>query len=229
MKKYLFLLSAIAVLIFSCKKDKSSTPVFTGYAYAPDNIGHEIIYDVDSIVKSDFDGVTHTTHYQIKEVIADTFTDNQGRPTLRLERYKRLASSDPWVIYKVWTANRTNVHYEKKEDNITFVKMVFPPASSISWNGNSLNNLGQRDYAYGSFNVPESYNGLSFDSALTVLQYDYGDFLDTVHYEEKYAAGVGMFYKIEDSTYYHTDFNNPNYDSIVFRRLYTEKIISFTN
>jgi hypothetical protein len=229
MKKYILLFAAISALFFSCKKDKSATVVFTGYSYAPENIGHEIIYEVDSIVKSDFDGLTHTNHFQIRELIADTFTDNQGRPTLRLERYKRLTANDPWVIYKVWTANKTNVHYEKKEDNVSYVKLVFPPASSITWNGNSLNTLEQRDYKYASFNVPETFNNLSFDSALTVLQYDYGDFLDTVHNEEKYATQVGMFYKIEDSTYYHTDFNNPAYDSIVFRRLYTEKIISFSN
>ena len=220
---------AVSILVYACKKDNNTVSTFTGYSYAPSNIGHEVIYDVDSIVKSDFTGLIDTVHYQIREVIESVFTDNQGRPTLRLERYKRLTSSDPWVIYKVWTANVTNVHYEKKEDNISFVKLIFPPKIDITWNGNVLNTLEEKDYKYTSLNEPDSYNGLSFDSALTVTQYDYGDFLDTVHNEERYAAGVGMFYKIEDSTYYHTDFSNPAYDSIVYHRLYREKIISFAN
>jgi hypothetical protein len=229
MKKVIIIFIAASFIIPSCKEDTVTTPVFTGYSYAPDNIGHEIIYDVDSIIKSDFDGLTHVNHYQIRELIADTFTDNQGRPTLRLERYKRLTPSDPWIIYKVWTANKTNVHYEKKEDNVTYVKLAFPPSANVTWNGNSLNTFEQRDYGYSSFNSPESFNGLNFDSALTVMQYEYGDFLDSVRNEEKYATNVGMFYKLEDSSYYHTDFNNSQYDSVVFQRLYTEKIVSFSN
>src|SRR5258705_4978782 len=177
MKKIFLFLLSITLTFSSCKKDKTSNPVFTGYSYAPDNIGHEVIYDVDSTIKSDFDGLIHLNHFQIRELIADTFTDNQGRLTLRLERYKRLTSSDPWVIYKVWTANKTNVHYEKKEDNITYVKLVFPPSSTITWNGNVLNFLDSLYYQYESFNVPETFNNLSFDSTLTVLQSDYEDII----------------------------------------------------
>ncbi|MEP7168658.1 MAG: hypothetical protein ABI855_04755 [Bacteroidota bacterium] len=228
MKKSILFFLSIVLIIFSCKKDKSSTPVFTGYSYAPENIGHEIIYDVDSTIKSDFDGMTHLNHFQIRELIADTFTDNQGRPTLRLERYKRLNPSDSWVIYRVWTANKTNVHYEKKEDNITYVKLVFPPASTVTWNGNVLNSLDSLFYTYSSFNVPDNYNNLSFDSSLTVLQNDYEDIIQKDYRVEKYATQVGMYYKEQDSISYHCCSGNGS-DTIDFRRHYTEKIISYSN
>lgn len=220
------LLIASVTLIGSCKKDKISAPPFTGYAYVPDNIGHEVIYDVDSTIKDAFDGQWHYNHFQIRELIADTFTDNQGRPTLRLERYKRLTPGDDWVIYKVWTANKTNVRFEKKEDNLSFIKLVFPPLSTVEWNGNILNNLEALDYQYSSINVPDSYNGLSFDSTLTVLQCDNKNSIDTVYYEEKYATEVGMYYKIQDSIASAWN-GSQNSDTIKFRRLYTEKIVSF--
>lgn len=224
-KSALFLLSVI-LIASSCKKDKEAAPVFTGYSYAPDNIGHEIIYDVDSTIKSDFDGLTHLNHFQIKELIADTFTDNQGRPTLRLERYKRLTVNDPWVIYKVWTANKTNFRYEKKEDNITYVKLVFPPSSTVTWNGNVLNFLDSLYYEYSSFNTPATFNNLSFDSTLTVLQNDYEDIIEKDYRVEKFATQVGMYYKEQDSIRYSCCTGN---DTIQFRRYYTEKIISFSN
>jgi hypothetical protein len=225
-KFYFVLIILLAMNISSCKKDSNTVSPFTSYSYAPENIGHEIIYDVDSIIKSDFDGLTHTNHFQIRELIADTFTDNQGRPTLRLERYKRLTPNDPWVIYKVWTANKTNVHYEKKEDNITYVKLVFPPSSSVTWNGNSLNFLDSVYYSYLTFNTPDSYNNLSFDSALTVLQNDYEDIIEKNYQAEKYATEVGMYYKEQDSIRYSCCTGN---DTIEFRRHYTEKIVSYSN
>ncbi|MEO5572156.1 MAG: hypothetical protein ABIT08_03525 [Bacteroidia bacterium] len=228
-KNYFILIILLAVYISSCKKDSSTISSFTGYSYAPENIGHEIIYAVDSIVKSDFDGMWHSYNFQIKELIADTFTDNQGRPTLRLERYKRILPTDPWVIYNVWTANKTNIHYEKKEDNISYVKLYFPPSSTVTWNGNSLNFLDSLYYTYTSFNMPDTCNGLSFDSSLTVLQNDYRDIIDTIHFEERYAAGVGMYYKIQDSSHYNCCFENLAFDSLIFRKLYTEKIVSYSN
>jgi hypothetical protein len=226
MKKSILLFALFLVVFSSCKKDKNPAPVFTGYSYAPNNIGHEIIYDVDSTIKSDFDGMLHVSQFQIKELIADTFTDNQGRLTLRLERYKRLSPSDPWIIYRVWTANKTNIHFEKKEDNITYVKLVFPPTSSVTWNGNSLNSLGPVDYTYSSLNVPDTYSTYSFDSALTVLQNDYEDILEKNYKVEKYATHVGMYYKEQDSIRYSCCTGN---DTIEFRRHYTEKIVSYSN
>lgn len=226
MKKIIILFVAFVTLIISCKKDKSDASRFTGYSYVPDNIGHEVIYDVDSTIKNDFDGLWHYNHFQIRELIADTFTDIQGRPTLRLERYKRLTPNDNWVIYKVWTANKTSVHFEKKEDNLSFIKLVYPPLSTGEWNGNALNNLDALNYKFSSINVPATYNSFSFDSTLTVLQYDYRDFIDTVHYEERYATGVGMYYKVQDSINIESN-GDPKSDTIYYRRLYTEKIVSF--
>jgi hypothetical protein len=199
-----------------------------GHSYVPSNIGHEIIYDVDSIVKSDFNGMIDTVHYQVREVIESISTDNERRPTLRLERYKRLTPSDPWVIYKVWTANVTNVNYEKKEDNITYIKLIFPLVLNKKWNGNAKNDLEEEDYEYVSVNTPENFNSIILDSALTVVQSDFDDFyVEKVIKSEKYATGIGMFYK----EYFVGNYKYPSDSLDPFDKFvnYKEKMVSYKN
>lgn len=227
-KNYFLFFALASVCFLSCKKDTTDVETFTGITYAPANVGHEVIYDVDSIIKSDFTGKTDTFHFQVKEVIESVFTDNQGRQTQRIERYKRLSPADPWIIYRVWSANLVtssgNWRYEKKEDNITFVKLTFPPVVGKTWNGNSMNTSEDQEYEYTFVNEPAFMNGISFDSSLTVSQYFYEDILDSVAYEERYATGVGLCYKLQDSI--HFDYT---VDTVEYRRLYREKIVSFSN
>ena len=167
-----------------------------GHCYVPSNVGHENIYDVDSIVKSDFTDSTTAFHFQIKEVIESIFTDNEGRPTIRLERYKRSNENEPWIIHKVWSANITTSTYEKKEDNVTYIKLIFPTSLNKKWNGNAKNDLEEKEYEFTSLNVPENLYSFSFDSSLTVLQADFADGIISKDYEiEKFAAGVGMIFK----------------------------------
>lgn len=232
MNKLIYFFSALILLsVASCKEDEPVN-VFTGYSYFPDNIGHELIYDVDSIVKDDFTNETDTLHFQVMEVIDSVITDLEGRVTLRLERYKRLTSADPWVIYKVWTANKTLSNAEKKEDNITYIKLVLPPEINDTWDGNKKNNIGEEIYEYTSLNNPDYINSLSFDSTLTVLQSDEDDGIITKDYKiEKYAASVGMYYKESFIGEYKQDLlPHPTLiDSLKRYTHYTERLISFNN
>ena len=59
MKKIIILIAVCIAVITACKKDKAVVVVFTGYNYFPDNIGHELIYDVDSSYKDAFTEKTH--------------------------------------------------------------------------------------------------------------------------------------------------------------------------
>lgn len=223
MRKFILLFTIALALFSSCKKDDPIN-VFTGYNYYPDNVGHELVYDVDSIVKNDFNGLTDTSHFQVKEIIESIIEDNEGRPTMRLERYKRLTPSDPWIIYKVWTANKNLANVEKKEDNITYIKLVFPPQLNNTWDGNDKNNLGEQQYEYSSVNDPDNFNGYNFDSTLSVLQRDDFDILEENYEIEKYAAGVGVYYKEQRNI-------NFNYiaDTIESQRIYIEKLIDYSN
>lgn len=185
----------------SCKKDKSTSTVDIGYNYYPDAVGSYIEYDVDSIVYDDFDHDTDYYKYRLKEVVESIFPDNAGRPTMRLERYIKTYNpnlsydSMPWVLSDVWSATKTNTAVEKTEENIKFLKLVFPVTKGTEWNGNAFNVNGEETYTYTDINTARTFNSLSFDSTLIVTQRDIQNLIKKEYYVEVYAKGVGMVHK----------------------------------
>ena len=201
----------LAITLFSCKK-KEYAPIYFGYDYFPNTLGHYTVYECDSIIynpysahKPQFD----TTKYQIREVIDSIYTDNEGRPTMRVVRYRRpdsLTKTVPWsnilIPEKVWKANLLSNMAWRQEDNYEYVKLVFPMSLNEMWNGNSVNSLSAVNYQYTTLHTPytlkinNSTGTVHFDSTLTVAQQkDSGlDFYQ--YYFEQYAAGYGLIHKV---------------------------------
>jgi len=190
------LLSALT----SCRKEKN-TVVDPGYNYFPNNVGHYVVYDVDSIVYDDFNSTVDTFKFQLKEYIQSIFMDNANRPTQRIERYKRKFNKSvsytliPWVLQDVWSANLTNAAAEKVEENQRFVKLVFAVSKNKTWNGNAQNTLGAQDYKYTFVHEPAFIGGTNFDSALVVTQLDKENLIEKQSYYEVYAKNTGMVSK----------------------------------
>jgi hypothetical protein len=184
----------VLTVFFSCKKDKTAT-VDLGYNYFPAEIGKWIIYDVDSIAHDDFNDTVIAYKFQIKEFFESEYTDNEGRKTIRIERYKRNNDTMPWIIKDVWALNIFETRVEKVEEDIRYVKLVFPAVKGKTWNGNAFNNLGNQDYKYADADVPLTVNNIKFDSTLSVLHYDQSNLIERKYSEEKFARGVGMIYK----------------------------------
>lgn len=185
----------ILAFLTSCKKDKDLPPADLGYNYYPNNVGHWVSYHVDSVAWNAFDGTVDTFHYQIKEIIESIFTDNQGRPTMRIERYIRQSDTNAWVIKNVWYANRTASTAERVEENIRYIKLIFPVNLSAVWNGNAYNSLSEQDYTYTTVYKPYSVGIYTFDSSLTVTQKDQATYIDTDYAIEVYAKHAGLVYK----------------------------------
>ncbi len=228
MKSKIFALFVIAAFMAGCKEDENNTvPTALIYSYYPVNVGHSLTYDVTLITKDEFTGVEDTSVYQLREVIESVFTDNQNRPTQRLERFRRDSVTGPWVIDQVWTSNLTSNHLERKEDNITFVRMVFPILSSITWNGHVYNTLDDRLYSYQNLHIPMQLNGMMFDSTLQVLHIDEDNFIEREYSSETFANHVGLIDKEE--IYILKDYSIPNQPGVKAQRLYRQKLISYTN
>lgn len=225
---FIFLL-CIGILALQCRKDSSvdNSTVDLGYNYYPDEIGSYTIYEVDSI---DYDDKIHppdTFRYLLKEVIAEKFPDNTGRPTLRLERFHKIYKdtipydSMQWVGPRIWTANKTATTLEKKEENITYLRLIFPVQEGKTWNGNTYNTLGQKEYEVIAADEPGSVNNLSFDSVAVIKQYENINFIEERYEEEKYARNVGLIYKHITSIYHG---GNPNEK---FGYKFTQKIVGY--
>lgn len=228
MLKQIFLFFLLIGIVFiSCKKDPKTVPtVDLGYNYFPEEVGSYIIYEVDSIAYDDKSNVRDTTRYLLKEVIESVFTDNSGRPTLRIERYKKMYNDSipydamAWVGPKVWHANRTSTTAEKVEENIRFIKLAFPAEEGKEWDGNTFNTLGEKYYEIMSVDEPETVNSMYFDSVVFIQQYKQIDFIEYINEYEKYARNVGLIYKVRDSLY---DGGTP--DTIGYT--YTQKIVAY--
>lgn len=191
------------LLIPSCKDTKDTLNLEYGYEYAPIDSGHYVTYQVDSIFYS-YNGQysRDTSSYQIKELVTDTTYDNENNLCYKLELFKRKTANDPWVTYKIWTVQQTTTKFIKTEDDLRFVKLVFPPKEEDEWNGNIyLPTTGIYEvlkdwlYIYSDVHQPYAINTFNFDSTLTVTEVDEESLIDKRLRKEVYAKGVGMVYQ----------------------------------
>ncbi len=203
--KYLLTITALILLVSSCKKNDEQTTLYLGYNYFPVDMGRVWTYDADSTITDEFNGTTITHHFQIKEIIDSLYNDLQGRPTLRISQYVRDSSSQPWTIFKVCSINLTNTRAERFEDNIRYVKLAFPTKENVHWNGNSLNTLDPWDYQYTDVHASMTVNNIAYDSVLAVLQHEDDNLITHEYFMEQYATNVGMIYK--ENTKQELDFN----------------------
>ena len=195
MRNTQLLILIITLLIFSCKKDNDLVVSNVGYSYAGMDIGSYIIYDVDSHHYNVPFGIDTSYQFQIKEEIDSKYTDLEGEEAFKVIRYKRINDTAQWSALDAWNAKLTATNYQKTEENVRFIKLIFPVRESKKWDGNSMNNIGSLKYEYTSIHKKMTVGLLSFDSVLTVIQLDDVNLVQEKYFEEKFAAGVGLVYK----------------------------------
>jgi hypothetical protein len=195
MKRLLFAFSALLLILPACKKDSVIPPDPFYRDYFPTQVGSYITYDCDSIVYDDFNNTVDTFRFQIKEYYQSEFTDNAGRRAIRLERYKKTSDTTSWFLKDVWFVTATDNQVEKIEEDVRYIKLVFPVKDGKEWNGNALNSLGDRTYVYENAHKPYSTGALSFDSTVTTINTDPENLVSEYRNTETFAARVGMVYK----------------------------------
>lgn len=181
-----------ALAMASCKKDPDLTMVQFGYEYFPIELGSYKIYLVDSI---GHDLTSDTAQFQIMEVVEEQFTDNVGNPAYRIGRYKRITSSDDWSFQYTIVEKRTTTFAERKEGNLSYIKMVFPINDEQTWDGNAYNFMDPWNYAYSGIGLSANLGLFNFDRSLTVNQRNSVNLVDQEIASEIYAAGIGLIHK----------------------------------
>ncbi len=212
MVKKIFILLFISSLIISCKKNDSTTTVDTTYNYFPNTLGATWIYEVDSFGYDDNSGSTKidTLYYQYKETITENFIDAEGKPAQKLARFYRKNDSDTWAFANNWVVSRDNLRAQKIQDNIRFVKLVFPLNLSSYWNGNLFNNLGSNTYFVEDFDQPSIINSTSYDKTLKVKRDSSVNAIEEIRQYEIYARNFGLIYFQSDSINTQPIPNDPN-------------------
>lgn len=204
MKKIPFLF-IVSLLMAACRSEIEA-PKEYGAALYPQNIGTEVVYQVDSIVYDDFllrpDNKPDTFTYQLREVLESKFTDNSGKQANRVVIYKRLNDSFNWEPYQVVSTSMNLEGLQRLENNFRYIKLAFPVAENKTWNGNALNAKNQTMYKYISAYKTGIVGKFIIDSLVTVQQEDDSNFVEKRYAKEIYAPQIGLIYGRYDSINY---------------------------
>ncbi|MDG1476105.1 MAG: hypothetical protein P8Q14_03080 [Vicingaceae bacterium] len=197
MKKAIGLILIATIILVSCSKKKEEDYVepYLGHDYAALEVGKYVVYDVDSFFYDDFNGMIDSSFYQIKEVVDSEFTDLEGDEAFKIIRYRKESDTTGWVLIDVWQSKLTTTNFQKVEENVRFVKLIFPINKNDTWNGNSLNNNESEEYDYTAVDQAETIGGNALSSVLTVLQFEEINLIEEKTFTEKYAKGIGLVYK----------------------------------
>lgn len=210
---FLLLAFTITVAMFSCKKpDDIPAPPQATEEYYPLQIGKWVIYDVDSTIWDDVLCIKRFYNYQIKHRVADTFSDEKGRLSYRVETFKRKRVEQDWEPHQSFYVTNTQVTLEMNYDRLRYVKLVFPIEENTTWKGNTYILTKDPEYAfyddwnYQYKNVKKSFNtGFKvFDETITVEHIDAMQsdpeifpevYASRTTSREVYASKVGMVYR----------------------------------
>ncbi len=217
MKKLIlpFLFIGFSILFIQSCKDESTFDDFEvefGYEYFPIEIGKFKEYLVDSTTfdigpNSQIIKLQSTTY--LREVVADTIIDNLGRLGYKIERFEKKNLNDAWEIKDVWMMVRTETQAESLEENLRFIKMVFPLKENLVWDGNRFIDVtipitiaGETvevfkswEYEVQFIGEPIVVNNELYDEAVEITQADNENLIELRSSKEQYIKDVGLAYK----------------------------------
>ncbi len=209
--KYLFLILLFTVVFISnscLEKTDPYTKNYSGSEYFPLEVGNTWIYEVDSIIYDNKGSKIDTIKNIVKEVVSGYYEDNLGATNFIIKRYNK--SSTGWNISDTWAAYGDNKQAIRVEDNLKFIKLVFPIKKDISWDGNEyfdaentiINIAGEPikmydnwTYRYTSTDQAEDIGENHYENVATIVQVDYENSIQKRYSIEKYAKGTGLIYK----------------------------------
>lgn len=220
--RFLFIPALCCMALLSCNEKMDDGITMEPSDYYALSVGKYVIYDVDSTVYNETidDAVSH---WQIMEAIVDTFYDLGNELNYRIERSRRAADTLDWQLMDIWSVKVHNGAIERDENNLRFIKLASPIAQDKTWDGtiylgdldslpyeracDKLSFLENWEYMYTGINGTETYNGMSYDSVVTVMQQGADNLLELNYCMEHYAKGIGMIAK---EFYHYTSQNTAN-------------------
>jgi hypothetical protein len=195
-----FLICLSGLLACSKKKVPDADTVL-GLDYYPTTIGKYIVYQVDSTVYTDLPRDTLVYSFQLREKITEQFEESNGSSAYRLERSVRYADAtksyekQPWRLHDVWLIRAGNKNIEVQENNLRFIRLIFPVQLNASWDCNKTNTLTEQFCRYAVINEPIVINQLNLENTLTVNQLNNINLIEAQTATEMYAKGVGLISK----------------------------------
>lgn len=182
----------ILLVFLSCEPiSYEINPHYSSYFPVQENDSSE--YLVEEIQHSTLG--SDTLHYFLKEVTKNAFIDGEGDLAFQLHRYWKQDSAENYQIKDVWIIKKTVSSVEQVEENIRFVKMVFPLNEFTYWDGNLFNHLDEQEYTVSDIHVPYNSFGLDYDSVVEISHQFNSNLLQYHTEKEIYALHKGLIYK----------------------------------
>ncbi|HEY4207673.1 MAG TPA: hypothetical protein VGM31_12700 [Puia sp.] len=227
MKKHFRLSGAIALIslltVIGCKRTLYTYPSnpLTNY-YLPLEVGKYAIYQLDSLNFYFYGQLDTLNQYLAKDSVENSFVDNQGRTSWTVVRYLSPTTGPAvWTPMETRTVTPSAQSIEEVENNLRYIKLAYPMKDSFTWNGNSYlpdnpykdyftfntyTNMGLNAWTYTYLNVDQPFTagGITYDSTLTVLQYqdstnvpivDDTLFASKTYWVETYAKHIGLVFR----------------------------------
>jgi len=179
-------------------------PEQLGHSFYPLDIGNFRDYKVQYI-KYSILGNHDTIHYFLKEQVVDTFLNQTGEITYLLNRYKKTYDTLSWTLDSVWTVSKSNTNLVVIENNIPFVKLVFPVKDEKSWDGNAFNILDEELYFYEDTFQSTIIDDNTYTTLKVVQQNNPDPIVTTEIRNEIYAENIGLIYKESIILHYCTE------------------------
>ena len=216
----------LALLLLAACGERTITPPRESqaeeqYAYFPLEIGKFVVYQVDSVVYDFASGggiVRDSSRTFVREWVADTLRDQTGQLLYTVERYERSSTDQPWALRSIGTATRSADQAIRTENNLRFLKLVFPMDRRSEWDGNiwidvnrEIEIAGERmrpftnwQYEVDTIDRPALVGQFAFDSTLIITEADDNNVIERRYSRARYAKHVGLVWReqwILDSQY----------------------------
>jgi hypothetical protein len=202
--KYPYPFLLLIIFLFSaCESEKIEAVDFDfGYEYYPLELGNSWEYYYDSIIYDPSLGIIDTSSGYIKEELTEQLAEDR----YIICRFWKRDLMDNWIKKERWTVYFDDNRIVKTEENIPFIKLVFPVKEGRSWDGNALfeeslqiNVAGESlrpyfnwNYEIVSTNDTYSFQEIQSENVAVIHQVNDTSFVDLRYSLEKYAPDIGL-------------------------------------
>lgn len=210
------------VFLPSCNKEteKLDESVF-GYDFFPLAPNKSWTYMSDSIVYSNGGSSRDTFKSFIREQVGEALVDASGNTFYKINRFFKRNETDNWTKINTWTVTKDKSRAIRTEENIKFVKLVFPIKKGLRFDGNvfvdedlkiDVNGEILEPYKNWKHRIEEisepfTFNGTNVPS-LKINLVDETSIIDRRKVTEYYGENIGLVKK--EMTILDSDGSRPN-------------------
>lgn len=199
MKKHIRIAWSLALLLASCRTETEEYKA-RGPEYFPLRVGSERFYMYDSVSYSRLTASIRYYSFRIREVVKDSFVDQAGNITYRLEQYESRDTGRSFSFRALHTVNADAYGIQRVEQNRRNLVLSFPIRNLRSWYPyfywNDSFQTSAR-FQYTGVNKPYANNWMTIQDAVWVKQQYDSTFIFVREAREIYGRNTGLLYKLK--------------------------------